>query len=185
MSEQGKPDTISRLVDGLANVIDAVLRVIIVAGFSGMVICVVWQVMSRYILRAPSIYTDEIARFLFIWMALVGGAYTFGKGRHLAIEILAPALSGWRKQLAQLLVVAVIAFFAVAVMINGGGALVARTLANGQVSPALQMPMGYIYIAIPVSGAVILFYCLQMAIRLFAGKTPVEAAPAEAGGPLN
>ncbi|MET3600214.1 TRAP transporter small permease [Martelella mangrovi] len=185
MSETGKPDTISRLTDGLANVIDAILRVIIVAGFSGMVICVVWQVMSRYILRAPSIYTDEIARFLFIWMALIGGAYTFGKGRHLAIEILAPALKGWRKQLAQLAVVAVIAFFAIAVMINGGSALVARTLANGQVSPALQMPMGYVYFAIPASGAFILIYCIQMAVRLFHGMTPVEAPPAEAGGPLD
>lgn len=185
MSETGKPDTIGRLLDGIANMIDAILRVIIVAGFSGMVVCVVWQVMSRYILRAPSIYTDEIARFLFIWMALIGGAYTFGKGRHLAIEILAPALSGWRKQLAQLIVIVIIAFFAVAVMVNGGSALVARTLANGQVSPALQMPMGYIYVAIPISGGVILFYCLQMAVRVFAGKTPVEAPFAEASGPLS
>ncbi|TPW32132.1 TRAP transporter small permease [Martelella alba] len=185
MQQSRQTDIFSRLIDGIAFLVDIFLRVVIVVGFSALVICVVWQVFSRYVLQSPSIYTDEIARFAFIWLALIGGAYTFGQGRHLAIDILAPALSGWKRQTAQIVVLAIIAWFAGFVMMKGGGALVSRTLANGQVSPSLQMPMGFIYIAIPISGAIILFYCVQMVLRVLHGQAPVGDAPAEAGGPLD
>jgi len=186
MSDSQKPDTFSRIVNGIAGVLDAILGVVIVTGFSVMVACVVWQVFSRYVLQTPSIYTDEISRFLFIWLALIGGAYTFGKGRHLAIELLSPALSGWRKKLSELLVLVIIAFFAIMVMMKGGGGLVARTLANGQVSPAMQLPMGYIYLAIPIGGAIILFYCIQMALKVINRDDDVEIGQSEAAaGPLD
>ncbi|WP_194246262.1 TRAP transporter small permease [Martelella limonii] len=186
MSANQKPDIFSRLVNAIARVIDALLGVAIVIGFSVMVGCVVWQVVSRYVLQTPSIYTDEISRFLFIWVALIGGAYTFGKGRHLAIELLAPALSGWQKKASELLVLAIIALFAIMVMMKGGGGLVARTLANGQVSPAMQLPMGYIYLALPIGGAIILFYCLQMALKVVTRDDAVEIGQSEtAGGGLD
>lgn len=60
-------------------IMDKILSTLCVVLSSFLVCCVVWQVMSRYILNAPSTYTDEIARFLFIWVGLVGAAYALGK----------------------------------------------------------------------------------------------------------
>lgn len=54
---------------------------------SFLVLCVVWQVLSRYIIGKPSTVTDELARYLFMWVALIGAAYTTGLKRHLAIDL--------------------------------------------------------------------------------------------------
>ena len=85
-----------------------------------MVVDVVWQVVSRYIVANPSTFTDELASFLLIWLGILGGAYVYGKGEHLAISFLvdkcAPSTQRWIK----LSVESVILFFALSVMVIGG-----------------------------------------------------------------
>ena len=76
----------------MKSAIDSLLRWVIIAIFTVLVACVTWQVLSRYVLGTPSTLTDEIARFLFMWLALIGGAYTFGARRHLAIDLLTDLL---------------------------------------------------------------------------------------------
>lgn len=168
--------------------VDLILRFVITIAFSVLVACVVWQVFSRYVLQSPSTVTDEMARFLFIWVALLGGAYTLGQRRHLAIDLLPVITTGTTRLLVNAAIIGAIAFFAGVVLIYGGIDLVGRTLETGQVSPALRLPMGLIYVAIPFSGTCMLYYCLTFLIDLLReGRGPNEqqtAAP-KAGGPLD
>ena len=69
----------------LRSQIDSVLEKILVIIMSSMVINVLWQVFSRYILTNPSSFTDELARYLMIWVGVLGAAYVAGKGNHVAI----------------------------------------------------------------------------------------------------
>ncbi|UJF18260.1 TRAP transporter small permease [Vibrio sp. SS-MA-C1-2] len=128
-----------------------------------LVACVVWQVFSRYVLNAPSTSTDEVARFLFIWVGLMGAAYTLGQKRHLAIDLLAMKLEDKPAQHAKLKVIinVISFFFAGVIMVYGGGSLMLKTLATGQVSPALGIEMGFVYAAIPLSGLFMLIYLCQ------------------------
>lgn len=165
--------------------IDRVLGMLIAAVFAVLVACVVWQVVSRYVLGTPSTVTDEMARFLFMWVGLVGAAYTLGQRRHLAIDVLPLMLSGRNAQLLAALVMLLIAGFAAIVMVYGGYQLVEKTLATGQLSPALRIPMGYVYGAIPFSGAMIVFYCSFFLVGLARGETPDTPAGDAPGGPLD
>lgn len=167
--------------------VDAVLRMIIIAAFAVLVVCVIWQVFSRYVLGTPSTVTDEMARFLFIWVALLGGAYTLGQRRHLAIDLLPNITHGLLRYLVNAAIILAVAMFAVVVMIYGGVSLVSRTLETGQVSPALRMPMGAVYVAIPVAGLGILFYTGGFLLDLIrTGQGPNERSePAAPGGPLS
>ncbi len=157
----------------MKSAIDSLLRWVIIAIFTVLVACVTWQVLSRYVLGTPSTLTDEIARFLFMWLALIGGAYTFGARRHLAIDLLTSPLSGRRKLASEAAILLVVASFAAVVMIWGGYSLVSRTLASGQVTPALRISMGWIYGAIPFAGAVILYYCALFFAEVARGRMPV------------
>lgn len=125
-----------------------------------LVICVVWQVFSRYVLNIPSTMTDEIARFLFIWVGLMGAAYAVGQKRHLAIDLLDQMLdNNVRKQtLLRMIVIAISLVFAGLIMVFGGGRLMMNVLASGQVSPSLGIKMGLVYLAIPLSGVVMFIY---------------------------
>lgn len=160
-------------MDSIVNIVDRILRSVIIVAFGILVVCVVWQVFSRYVLGTPSTVTDEMARFLFIWVALLGAAYTLGQRRHLAIDLLPSITEGNTRKMINLAIISAISLFALVVMIYGGMNLVTKTLATGQVSPALRLPMGLIYIAIPFAGSAILFYCLIFLRDLFAtGRGP-------------
>lgn len=147
--------------------VDTVLGWAIVAIFAVIVCGIVWQVLSRYVLQAPSTVTAEFARLMFMWLALIGGAYTFGQAQHLAIDILPMMLPRRARQILNIVVLLLIAGFALLVMILGGWSLTGRTLASGQITPTLRLPMGYIYAAVPFSGAAILYYCGQFLHRLW------------------
>lgn len=145
----------------MSKLLDLLQRSVIFSIFAVLVVCVSWQVITRYVLGVPSTTTDEVARFLFIWLALIGGAYTYGQGRHLAIDILPQSLTGVPHRIVMVLITLLIAGFAGAVLVWGGWDLVARTLAQGQISPTLRLPMGYVYMALPVSGVMILAYAVR------------------------
>lgn len=155
----------------MRRIADALLRFGIIAAFLVLLICVTWQVVSRYLLGTPSTITDELARFLFIWLALVGGAYTYGQGRHLAIDLLPQSLSGRKRLMIEALITLLIGLFAALIMVWGGGQLMQRTLASGQISPALQLPMGWVYGAIPLSGLIIMAYAAGNLVQIRRGNS--------------
>lgn len=145
------------------NLINKILSTMCVILCSVLVCCVVWQVFSRYILNTPSTYTDEMARFLFIWVGLIGAAYALGKKKHLAIDLLATKLETDPKKqcLLNLFINLVGIAFSTIIMCYGGLKLVQDTIAHGQISPVLGIEMGLVYMAIPISGIFMLIYLIR------------------------
>lgn len=173
-------------MDRAAHVVNLVMRGVIVVAFAVLVACVIWQVFSRYVMGTPSTITDEMARFLFIWVALLGGAYTLGQRRHLAIDLLPQITTGQVRVLVNAAIILMLGGFAALVMVYGGFMLVQRTLETGQVSPALRLPMGAVYLAIPFSGLAILFYSIGFLLDLIGtGRGPNDAKTSAPGGPLD
>lgn len=142
------------------SLLDRLLATFCVMLCIGLVMSVVWQVFSRYVLNAPSAFTDETARFLFIWVGLVGAAYGLGKKKHLAIDLLLMKLETTPKKhaLLQLFINLISIFFIVIVMCYGGMRLVLDTIEAGQISPVLGIQMGFVYLALPVSGVFMLIF---------------------------
>jgi TRAP-type C4-dicarboxylate transport system permease small subunit len=129
--------------------------------FGALVLDVVWQVASRYLIGQSSSFTEEFARFALIWLAILGAAYINGQpSGHLSMDFLvdklSPAQQRTRRQRIQYFMI----LFAVVVMIIGGGNLVYTTLKLGQTSPALHVPLGYVYAIVPVSGLLIVYFCI-------------------------
>lgn len=158
-----------------------------------LVVCVVWQVLSRYtqvwankmplvfladLLRLikPSTVTDELARFMFMWVGLLGAAQASAYKQHLAIDLLAMKLQGGAKRALNVVIECCIIAFAALVMIKGGWALAAKTFANDQVTPALQWPMGYVYLVVPVAGALMVFFAVVEIIHELSGHNEGGAA---------
>ncbi len=138
--------------------IDRILGIVLVVIMSVMVVNVLWQVISRFIVGSPSSFTDELARYLMIWIGVLGAAYVSGKKRHVAIELL-PARAGKRTQRRLRILVSVLVLaFALLAMVLGGSRLVYISYLLGQKSPALQIPLALVYIIIPLSGLLIAWY---------------------------
>ena len=138
--------------------LDALLEKTLVVIMSAMVINVLWQVFSRYILTNPSSFTDELARYLMIWIGVLGAAYVAGKGNHVAITYFSEKMSPPNLKKIQVFINLTILVFAVLGMFIGGVRLVYITLVLEQLSPALKIPLGVVYSVIPISGILIIFY---------------------------
>lgn len=135
-----------------------------------MLLSVCWQVFTRYFLGSASSYTDELSRYLLIWIGMLGGAYCAGKNMHLAIDLFPNKLYGKQRTRLYLFINVLIIFFVVSVMIIGGSALVYITYTLEQTSAAMQVPLAYVYSAIPLSGVLVLIYKILDMIDLLTNK---------------
>lgn len=140
--------------------LDKIVGVMLMVIMAVMVLNVTWQVFSRYVIQSPSSFTDELSRYLLVWLGMLGAAYVAGQGNHLAIDILPTKLTGEAKRKLLMVINVVIILFVIPVMIMGGTNLVYITFILEQKSATLQLPLAYVYMMIPFSGILVLFYQL-------------------------
>jgi TRAP-type C4-dicarboxylate transport system permease small subunit len=150
--------------------IDRVIEIMLIALMSILVIDVLWQVISRYLLTSPSSFTDELAGYLLIWVGLLGAAYVTGKREHLAIDLMLRKAKPARKKALELFIQIVIIAFAIFVLITGGSWLMYTRFALEVKSAALELPLGYVYIILPFSGLLIAYYSLDNTIQTIKNK---------------
>lgn len=158
-------------MEKLKRTLDKFLEVLLMISVAILVIDVLWQVFTRFIMGDPSSWTEELATFLLIWVSLLGGAVALGRGAHLGIDYFVDKLPERTRIKTELFVFAVISLFSLLVMVIGGVGLVMQTLALEQISVALHIPMGYVYLAIPISGAFLVLYSV---IGLFERITQLQ-----------
>ncbi|MCA1746240.1 MAG: TRAP transporter small permease [Bacteroidales bacterium] len=126
------------------------LEIVLIVIACVLVIDVLWQVFSRYVLNSPSSFTDELAGYLLIWVSLLGAAYVAGKKEHLAIDLLLQKSSPARQKVLNIIIHSVILGFSATVLVIGGAWLVYTRFYLGVKSAALQVPLGYVYIVLPL-----------------------------------
>jgi TRAP-type C4-dicarboxylate transport system permease small subunit len=141
--------------------IDKLLEKFVAAVLAILVVDVLWQVISRYILSSPSSFTDELAGFLLIWVGLFGAAYVAGKNEHLAIDLLLQRSGPARRKFLEIFISICIILFAFSVLVVGGTWLVYTRFALEVKSAALQIPLGYVYIVLPISGLLIVYFTID------------------------
>jgi len=136
-----------------------------------LVVDVVWQVATRYILGSASSFTEEVARFLLIWIGLLGSAYAYRKNLHLAFDYLAHKLSRPVLRKLEIVIHLLIALFSILVLVMGGSYLVQLTWELNQVSAAMQIKLAYIYSVLPISGVLIVIYSALFIKDIIGGQT--------------
>ena len=151
----------------LKSKVDKVIEYSLVILMALMVFNVLWQVFTRFIMNDPSSFTDELARYLLIWLGLLGAGYVTGQKMHLAIDYLLNKTKPNVKSKLEYVINISIFLFALFVMVIGGVNLVSLTLYLEQISAALQIQLGYIYIVLPVSGLLIMFYTSVFIIKQY------------------
>lgn len=162
----------------LQKALDRVLQTFCVVLFAAMVLLVSWQVFTRLVLQHPSAWSEEAAKYVFVWLGLMGVAYVIGEKDDVAIDFLVRKLPAAFAKSVELLVHLVILFFAAWVMIWGGSS--SSQLAWDQTIPSLPLHQGWVYLAVPISGTLIALYTIIHIVQLITGSTP--AHPADVDG---
>jgi len=159
----------------IRKILDNILKWVVVVLMAISVFNVLWQVFTRFILHHPSSYTEELARYLLIWVGLLGAAYAAGNKMHLAIDLFSAKMQRNNALRLQIFIQICILLFAVAVMVIGGLRLVTITLTLNQLSAALQVKLGYVYLVLPISGILIAVYAIMEIISLICQLSQPDA----------
>jgi TRAP-type C4-dicarboxylate transport system permease small subunit len=143
--------------------IDYILSRLVILVMSVLVIDVLLQVATGFFLTEsnPFTFTDELAEFLLIWVGLLGAAYASGKKQHLAIELINSKLSDRSRKYLGLFINSLIIIFSLTVLIIGGIRFVIINIKLEQISSAMQIPMWWVYLVLPLSGFFIIYYAID------------------------
>ncbi|MCJ7856394.1 TRAP transporter small permease [Lachnospiraceae bacterium NSJ-143] len=136
-------------MNGLKKFLNNFEGYVCVVTLSVMSVVIFWQVVCRYVLKASLPWSEELSRYLLVWTAFIGGAYGVRLGAHIGVEAFTLLLpKKVQKVLAILVMIASIVLCAV--ICKYGFSIVQTQLAKKQLSPAMRIPMGYMYAAIPI-----------------------------------
>ena len=152
------------------NKVNLILEKVLIVIFALLVLDVLFQVFSRYILGISFTWTEEFARFSLIWLTILGAAYLNGKREHLSMDYLYQKFSESNKRKASILIEVLIFLFALIVMVIGGFNLVYTTLHLEQLSGTLRIPLGYIYAIMPFSGLLIMCFSVYHISTIYSNK---------------
>jgi TRAP-type C4-dicarboxylate transport system permease small subunit len=168
----------------LKTIVTRLLEWAVIVLVAALVLDVLWGIICRilfsyFYVGSPSRWTEEVATMLLIWVSLFGAAVGFSRHEHLGVDYLVKKLDPAAQRLMSVVVQLLIILFAASAMVYGGYILVSKALVSGQVSPALGLPFGYVYLAVPLSGLFIIFFALEQMIRAILGLAPVVDQPSE------
>jgi TRAP-type C4-dicarboxylate transport system permease small subunit len=120
---------------------------------SVMLVMIVLQVLFRYVIRNSLSFSEELARYMFVWATFMGSAIALSKRAHVSIEIMVANLP-YKIKKGAIVVTNCISMIFFILMIVYGIQMILRT--GGQTSPALGLRMSYVYAAVPLAGIVML-----------------------------
>ncbi len=152
------------------NRVNRFLEQVLITIFALLVLDVLFQVFSRYLLGTSFSWTEEFARFSLIWLTILGAAYLNGKREHLSMDFLYQKFSETNKRKASIVIEGLIFLFALIVMVIGGFNLVYTTLHLEQLSGTLRIPLGYVYAIMPFSGMLIMCYSTYHISTIYTNK---------------
>ena len=123
-----------------------------VAGMSFIVMVALtcWQVFTRYVLKNPSTWSEELVSYLFAWMSLMGASIVTSESGHMNIPVLVDRLNLQMRSYMRILHELIALLFSLAILVYGGWQI--SRLAMGQMTSSLGVPVGIFYFVIPLCG---------------------------------
>ncbi len=138
-----------------------------IVGMGLMLAIIFIQVISRYFFSYTASYSEELSRYLFVWVTFLSLPIVSRQGGHMVVGLLLEKFTG--KRLRRLRITGDLCGMAfLLIMIWQGVRMI--MLAKWQVSPAMELPMSYVYVAIPLGCAAMLMIVLDDFIDLLAGR---------------
>lgn len=152
----------------LRKILNGSLSILAGGSFLAMVLLTCWQVFTRYVLQNPSSWSEELVSYLFAWMTLFGASIVVGERGHMNIPLVVERMGDKGRKFFAILAEVIACLFAVVILVYGG--IQITSLAMGQMTSSLGLPIGVFYLALPISGVLNIIYTLLNIIEIVRGN---------------
>lgn len=149
-------DKVVRLMDWVGYILLVIFSII-------MVLATFLQVIFRYFLNQPLFWSEELSRYCFVWIVFVGAAIALKQGAHIGVDYFVKHLPFRFKTFLALLINCGITVFLILVIFQS---ILVVNVNMAQHSPAMRIPMGIVYLAIPVGFTMMLGYIIVLSLKM-------------------
>lgn len=162
---------IAKFLDSHLALIRKLVKIIIISIFTLQVLVVFSQVVWRFIFNNPFSWSEELARYLQVWLILLTSSVCIRKGRHLAVDYATHALPFKYNKILKFIIMIFIMFFTCIVIVFGVHMIVVTI---NQKTPALQIPILVVYLAFPITGLLMFLESLILFLKLGGVKNETD-----------
>ncbi|GEN26428.1 C4-dicarboxylate ABC transporter permease [Halovibrio variabilis] len=142
--------------------LDAIIQPVVFAGMAALIGVITLQIVSRVLFTAVG-WTEEVARFLLVWITFLAGTLAFQRGRHIAVTFVVDALPGRLRQIARIAALLIVLAFMITLIVIGYRYMQVQSF---QKSASLRLSMTYVYAVMPICAAIMAWYTLVDIIEL-------------------
>lgn len=157
------------MIHALNKIVDWVENIMVVILMLVATVVAIVQVVARYVFNNSLYWSEELILYSLITMSFLAASMGVRYAAHISVEMLY-AFAGPRLTRVLKYVATLLGFAFAATLVYYGGRLFINTSNMGQLSPAMQVPVAYIYLTIPVAGAFMLVRYLLIFQTLVAGR---------------
>ncbi|QNK87433.1 MULTISPECIES: TRAP transporter small permease [unclassified Sporosarcina] len=150
-------------MEKIRSVMDKALAAICALLLAFMTVLATYQVITRYVFKAPSTMSEDMLSYSFVWVSLLGAALVFGQKDHMRLSLLSDKFKGAGGLILSIFTELLIIAIAVIVFLVGGKDFVG--VGALQTSPTLNITMDFVYAILPLSGILIIIYNLLNIIQ--------------------
>jgi len=154
----------------LRNALTRALNVLAGVSFIAMVVLTCWQVFTRYVLKNPSSWSEELVSYLFAWASLLGASLVTWELGHMNIPIVLEKFSPAVQKLLNIFGELVAFAFSAIILVYGGVTI--TQLAMGQMTSSLGVQVGVFYVVMPLCGILNMIYTVLNIADICKGGTP-------------
>lgn len=149
-----------KFVYTLKHYLDLVVNSIVIILMAGLIAVVFIQVTSRYVFNSPTVWSEELARYLSIWVVFLASAIVFRCDKHLSVDFVVSVFPPKLKLAASIFKYIVIVIFFI-IMLSVAPEIISITFR--QTSPTLRLPIAVMYLAFVV---LIVLMSLEIIFRI-------------------
>lgn len=155
-------------------ILDIFEDTIIIAGLFSTAFVLFINVLMRYILKSGLVWAEEFARYMIIWIVCGGMGAAVRAGAHMRITAILDMTKNEKFHFILNTVVIVIAFAFSAFLFVYGIKLCGSMITNHQVSPAMEIPLWWVYLSFPVGGFLMMVRYIQSLVQLWGKRNPTD-----------
>ena len=153
----------------IVEVIEKASGYLLIAGLAAIIILMTMQIINRYVLKNPFVWTEELCRYIFIWITIIGAGLALRRFDLIGVNFILERATFKVQTLIRVVGLLGVTFF-IYILMKYGANLVFIAMKSKTLSPALRVPMYVLYIIFPLGGVIMFIMSIACIIEVIIGK---------------
>jgi len=145
----------------------------VIVGLAVIIVLMTMQIINRYALRSPFIWTEELCRYIFVWITIMGAGLALRRFELVGVNLILERVPVKVQNVLRIAGLLGITLF-IYILTRYGTQLLIIAAKGKTLSPALRVPMSAVYIIFPIGGTIMFILAIACIVEVITGKRQLD-----------